>query len=292
MAGLEIADLNREVPVATELRGDLPVQPALVVFDRQEQACALLGGELKNAGEICNTSTWISTPSSSRVLSKTFSAARSWDSQVSNEVCAIATPSSQASSETLGDKPHCAIGAIGLRGRSPQGFANRFAEARGYTDQLIKILVLIGDLGNHPLPEQPKERLELYPLKQIEEGGVAVCLGQLQIQGCGKRPVMALDKTLQISGAAAAAEDAKDRHQQQQPLRVAETSALAAFRQRLQEGDQISSGSGVDQRTRAVPTKPAPAWPQQPTRDGLSVGPGCQIGSSGLRPTNQRNSRL
>ena len=34
MAGLEIADLNREVPVATELGGDLPIQPALVVFDR------------------------------------------------------------------------------------------------------------------------------------------------------------------------------------------------------------------------------------------------------------------
>jgi hypothetical protein len=34
VAGLEIADLNREVPVATELGGDLPIQPALVVFDR------------------------------------------------------------------------------------------------------------------------------------------------------------------------------------------------------------------------------------------------------------------
>jgi hypothetical protein len=85
---------------------------------------------------------------------------------------------------------------------------------------------------------------------------------------------MTLGKTLQIPGAAAARQDAQDRHQQQQPLRVADASALAAFRQRLQEGDQISSGSGVGQRTRAVPTKPAPAWPHQPTRDRLSVGPG------------------
>jgi hypothetical protein len=34
MAGLEIADLNREMPMAAELGNDLPIQPALVVFDR------------------------------------------------------------------------------------------------------------------------------------------------------------------------------------------------------------------------------------------------------------------
>ncbi len=56
MAGLRIADLNREVPVATELGDDLAIQPALVVFDRQEQVGALLGGELKNAGEVCSAS--------------------------------------------------------------------------------------------------------------------------------------------------------------------------------------------------------------------------------------------
>jgi hypothetical protein len=58
---------------------------------------------------------------------------------------------------------------------------------------------------------------------------------------------MPFGKTLQISGAAAATEDPKDRHQQQQPLRVADASALATFWQGLQEGDQISSGSGVRQ---------------------------------------------
>ena len=96
MAGLKIADLNREVPVATELGDDLLVQPALVVLDRQEQVGALLGGELKNAGEVCKASAWIRTPSSSRVLSKALRAVRSWDSPVSNEVWAIATPSSRA----------------------------------------------------------------------------------------------------------------------------------------------------------------------------------------------------
>jgi hypothetical protein len=73
--------------------------------------------------------------------------------------------------------------------------------------------------------------------------------------------------------AAAAAQDAQDRHQHQQPLRVTDTSALAAFWQGLQEGDQISSGSGVGERTGAVPTKPEPAWPHQTTHDRLSVGP-------------------
>ena len=38
------------------LGDDLLVKPALVVFDSQEQACALLGGELKNAGEVWSAS--------------------------------------------------------------------------------------------------------------------------------------------------------------------------------------------------------------------------------------------
>ena len=96
MASLEFADLDWEVTAASELGLDLLIEPALVVLDRQEQVGALLGGELKNTGEVCNASAWISTPSSSRVLSKAFSAARSWDSPVSNEVWAIATPSSRA----------------------------------------------------------------------------------------------------------------------------------------------------------------------------------------------------
>ena len=96
MTSIDIADHYREVPVPAELGNDLLIQPALVVLDRQEQVGALLGGELNNAGEVCSASAWISTPSSSRVLSKALRAARSWDSPVSNEVWAIATPSSLA----------------------------------------------------------------------------------------------------------------------------------------------------------------------------------------------------
>ena len=47
----------------------------------------------------------------------------------------------------------------------------------------------MSDLGQHPLPEQPEELLELHPLKQVEEGGIAECLGQLQIPGAAAATV-------------------------------------------------------------------------------------------------------
>jgi hypothetical protein len=77
MAGIAIADHNREVPMSAELGHDLLMQTTLVLLDRQEQVGALLGGELKNAGEVCSASAWINTPSSSSVLRSAFSAARS-----------------------------------------------------------------------------------------------------------------------------------------------------------------------------------------------------------------------
>ena len=65
MAGLEIADLDREVPVPAELGNDRLIPPARVVFDRQEQLGDFFRGALKNAGEVWRASAWISTPSSS-----------------------------------------------------------------------------------------------------------------------------------------------------------------------------------------------------------------------------------
>lgn len=47
IAVVVIADHQREVPVSTEQGKNLPIQPALVVFDRREQVGVLLGGELK-----------------------------------------------------------------------------------------------------------------------------------------------------------------------------------------------------------------------------------------------------
>ena len=96
MAGIEIADHYWKVPVSAELGHDLLNQTTLVLFDRQEQVGALLSGELKNVGEVCSASAWINTPSSSSVPSNAFNTACSWESPVSNDVCAIATPSSRA----------------------------------------------------------------------------------------------------------------------------------------------------------------------------------------------------
>jgi hypothetical protein len=66
--------------------------------------------------------------------------------------------------------------------------------------------------------------------------------------------VMALGETLEIPGTAATAQDAQDRHQQQQPLGVAHPTRFTAFRQDLQKGDQISIGNGLGQGSGAVPT--------------------------------------
>ncbi len=89
-------DYHKNVPIVAELGNDLLIDPPLVFLDAQEQVGSLLGGELKNAGEVCSASAWINTPSSSRVLRRALRAARSCDSPVSNEVWAIATPSSRA----------------------------------------------------------------------------------------------------------------------------------------------------------------------------------------------------
>lgn len=56
IAALEIADHQREMPVAAELGDDLLVEPALVIVNRQDQVGPLLGGELINA---CPVSIWL-----------------------------------------------------------------------------------------------------------------------------------------------------------------------------------------------------------------------------------------
>jgi hypothetical protein len=56
MTSLDIADHHWEVTVAAELGDDLLKQAALVAFNGQEHLGALLGGELKYAGEVCSAS--------------------------------------------------------------------------------------------------------------------------------------------------------------------------------------------------------------------------------------------
>jgi len=84
---LEIDLLDMEVPLVSELIGDLPVQCALIFpllrrslrLDGQEQVGPLFCCELKKDGEVWSASAWISTPLRSSVLSSSLRAARSWD---------------------------------------------------------------------------------------------------------------------------------------------------------------------------------------------------------------------
>jgi hypothetical protein len=48
---------------------------------------------------------------------------------------------------------------------------------------------------------------------------------------------------------------------------------LESVQHRRGTGVIFADRGGVGQRTGAVPTKPAPAWPHQPPYDGLSVSP-------------------
>jgi hypothetical protein len=84
---------------------------------------------------------------------------------------------------------------------------------------------------------------------------------------------MPLGEIPQMPGAPAATEDAEDRNRIQQTLGATHAPALTTFRQRLKKGDEVRGGSGVVQRTGAVPTKPAPAWPHKLPYDGLSIDP-------------------
>ena len=83
MALLVIRCHQRDVALALVLTADLPVEGLLVRFDGQEHVGPLLQAPLKNGRVVCKASAWISTLSSSRVLSSSLRAARSLDSPVS-----------------------------------------------------------------------------------------------------------------------------------------------------------------------------------------------------------------
>ena len=74
---------ERDLALSLELAADLPMQGLLVPLDGQEEVGPLGEAPVKNAWVVCSASAWISTPSSSRVLSSSLRAARSLDSPVS-----------------------------------------------------------------------------------------------------------------------------------------------------------------------------------------------------------------
>jgi hypothetical protein len=72
-----------DLTLSLELTADLPVEGLLVGFDGQEHVGPLGEAPSKNDCVVCSASAWINTPSRSRPLSSSFSAARSLDSWVS-----------------------------------------------------------------------------------------------------------------------------------------------------------------------------------------------------------------
>jgi hypothetical protein len=72
-------------------------------------------------------------------------------------------------------------------------------------------------------------------------------LGQLHAQRTAASLVTALGKPFQIPVATAPTEDANNGHQQQKPLGIPDTSALAPIRQGLQKFNQVSAGRRLTQ---------------------------------------------
>ena len=83
MAPLVIRCSKRDMTLSLQLTADLAVEGLLVGFDGQKDVGPLLQAPLKNGRVVCGASAWISTPSSSRLLSSSLRAARSLDLWVS-----------------------------------------------------------------------------------------------------------------------------------------------------------------------------------------------------------------
>ena len=102
------------------------------------------------------------------MLRKVLKVARSWDLLLTKEVWDRNVQLVSVKCD-LGSKSRGAVGTTVLRSRASQCCA--------VADTVMEIHVLISHLGQHPVPQQPKELIELDPLKQVEKGGIAGYLG-------------------------------------------------------------------------------------------------------------------
>ena len=86
------------------------------------------------------------------------------------------------------------------------------------------------------------------PTQQIEEGGIRWPALEIQVQRLVESLPVPAGKSLQISGAAAAAQDPQYCHQQQEPLRIAHPAAVTTIGDGLKEADQVISSGLIDCR--------------------------------------------
>ena len=137
----------------------------------------------------------------------------------------------------LGDEPMAAVFRLHCRA------AQRLAIAH----QLVQTLSSARDLADHPGLEHLAEFLQVGLIEQVKEGGIRRPALEIEAQGLVQRLTMPPGKGLEITGAAAAAQNPQHRHQQQEPLRVAHPTAVAAIGDglllrrslRLEEVDQV-----------------------------------------------------
>lgn len=107
------------------------------------------------------------------------------------------------------------------------------------------------------MPAAPRQTAAGGLIEQVEKGGVRRPALEVQAQGLVQRFPVPLGKCLQITGAAAAAQDPEYRDQQQELLRVTHPTPVSAIGNGLEETDQIirctqivCSGGGFGHRKR------------------------------------------
>ena len=124
--------------------------------------------------------------------------------------------------------------------------SSRAPQCLAVTHQLVQAISRAWDLAEHPNLENLSEFLLVGPIEQVKEGGIRRPALELQPQSLVQRFPVPAGKGLQITGAAAAAQDPQYRHQQQEPLRVTYPTAVTTIRDRLEEADQINRSRLID----------------------------------------------
>jgi hypothetical protein len=115
----------------------------------------------------------------------------------------------------------------------------RATQCLAVAHQLVQTLGPAWDLADHPGLEHLAKLLQVGLIEQVEEGGIRRPALEIEAKGLVQRHSVPLGECLQITGAAAAAQDPEYRHQQQEPLRVAHSAAEATVRDGLKEADQV-----------------------------------------------------
>ena len=76
-------------------------------------------------------------------------------------------------------------------------------------------------------------------VEEVKEGGIGGPALEIEPQCLVQHLTMPPGKRLQITGAAAAAQDPEHRHQQQEPLRLTHPTAVSPVRDGLETTDQV-----------------------------------------------------